>query len=157
MTVIRWSVLSILLAVLGINAAPDLEGYLFPVAREMGLEVTSRSEDVICYELRFVKLREARPVSFAWMIHSRATPWRRASVTPVDPQSGLPMIAENTAQPSPVVVAYDRCVTVPQPLRGAPDLVLEAFGVYEVPGRPWRITRTIPPQSIGSTVVAVRP
>jgi hypothetical protein len=155
--VIRWSVLSILVAVLWINAAPDMEGYFFPVAREMGISITSRSETEICYELAFVKLREARPVSFAWMLYSRGAPWRRAAVTPVDPSSGFPMIAENTAPASREVVAYDRCVEVPEPLRGAPDLVLEAFGVYEVPGRPWRITRTIPPQSIGSTVVAISP
>jgi hypothetical protein len=136
-----------------------IEGYLWPVAKEISTVVYLRTDNRVCIERGVIKLRDVRIVLSSWWVQDYDN--TTGGVYPVsadDPKTNEQRSYDNAPVKSPNVQYVKYCFDMPTSLVGK-EKVLEFWAVvqYDSGNRFWTVTRHVPRFKVdGTTVTTVK-
>jgi len=125
-----------------VPASDDIEGALFPVTKEISFKQTSRTHDTLCWELKFIKLREAKPFMSVYAIHGESSD-SRTTIWAYDPKTMRNLNRSEAAPKSDKIVTYNRCAIIPFTLRSSSVLYVDLLTYYDVGHGLWKLKRFV--------------
>lgn len=135
-------VAGLIILALVVNAGDDIEGALFPVTKDISFQQTSRTHDTVCWELKFIKLRVAKPFASVYSISGDSL-YTKTMIWAYDPKTLRNLNRSEAAPKSNNVVTYNRCAIIPFNLRSASVLYVSLLTYYDVDHGLWKIKRYV--------------